>query len=269
MSDLPKFICIGAQRAGTTWLHECLGEHPDVYVPPEKELHFFDRFYDKGLKNYEDYFSLEKRGDVSVWGELTPNYYQEDQALERIKADIPEVKIIYVIREPVSRAFSQYQLYKPTQFAEMSFAQVIETQPFVTDLSMQGKHLQRTYSLFPNEQVLVLFYDDLSNDPKTTLEKVYAFIGVDHNFVPEHLDKRINRVVLPDLQEKFQKLGLGWLIDLVKASPFSEWIKEFFHKKPKKAQDKPIISQIQNSFEDDIVLIETLLKTDLSKWRKR
>jgi hypothetical protein len=269
MSQLPKFICIGAQRAGTTWLHECLSEHPDVYVPPEKELHFFDRFYDKGLDEYKDYFRVEKRGAASVWGELTPNYYQENQALERIKADVPDVKIIYVIREPVSRAFSQYQLYKPTQFADMSFAQVIETQPFVTDLSMQGKHLQRVYSMFSKEQVLVLFYDDLSNDPKATLEKVYAFIGVEQNFVPEHLDKRINRVVLPDLQLKLQRLGLGWLINLVKASPFSEWIKEFFHKKPKKTQGEPIIEHIQSTFDQDIYLLETLLNKDLSKWRKR
>ncbi|MEO9945223.1 sulfotransferase [Paraglaciecola sp.] len=268
MSQLPKFICIGAQRAGTTWLHECLSEHPDVYVPPEKELHFFDRFYDRGISSYQDFFKAEKTGNAKVWGELTPNYYQEDQALERIKAHIPDVKLIYILREPVSRAYSQYQLYKPSQFSEQSFEEVIATQPFVTDLSLQGKHLERTYSLFAKEQVLVLFYDDLSSDPKSTLEKVYSFIDVKSDFIPEHLDKRINRVVLPDLQEKLQKFGLGWLIDLVKASPFSEWVKEFFHKTPKKKQSDPMVSQMQGTFKEDIKLIEKLLDVDLTAWRQ-
>ena len=264
MSDLPNFICIGAQRAGTTWLHNCLKEHPDVFVPQLKELHFFDRFFNKGIEFYLEYFSPENRGNAIVWGELTPNYYQEPEALKRIKDTIPDVKIIYILREPVSRAYSQYQLFKSSQFANMSFEEVIKTKPIVTDLSMQGKHLQRTYSLFSKEQVLVLFYDDLSNDPKTTLENVYTFIGVDHNFIPAHIGKRINRVVLPDLQEKFQRWGLGWFINLVKASPFAEWIKEFFHKKPKKMQDQPIISQMQSIFEEDITLLEKLLNTNLS-----
>jgi hypothetical protein len=267
MSQLPQFICIGAQRAGTTWLHECLSEHPQVFVPVEKELHFFDRFYHKGIDFYLDYFRPEKTGQATVWGELTPNYYQEDQALERIKADVPDVKLIYIIREPVSRAFSQYQLYKPGQFSDQSFENVIATQPFVTDLSMQGKHLERTYTMFAKEQVLVLFYDDLSNSPKTTLQKVYEFIGVQADFTPEHLDKRINRVVLPDLQEKLQRWGLGWLINLVKASPFSEWVKEFFHKKPAPKTKDPVQEALKKTFEQDIQLIEKLTNSKLPHWR--
>lgn len=266
-TPLPQFICIGSQRAGTTWLHECLNEHPEVYVPEEKELHFFDRFYDKGLEHYSANFTAEKRSGAKVWGELTPNYYQEDQALERIKATIPNVKIIYILREPVSRAFSQYQLYKPSQFSDLSFEEVIENKPFVTDLSMQGKHLQRVYSLFDREQVLVLFYDDLSAQPQSLLKKVYEFVGVNTEFSPSHLDKRINRVVLPGLQEKLQSIGLGWLITLVKASPFSEWIKESFHKKPKTKAKDPMFDKLKAIFEQDIQIIEKELDTDLSNWR--
>jgi hypothetical protein len=171
------------------------------------------------------------------------------------------------LREPVSRAFSQYQLYKPTQFTEKSFAQVIDTQPFVTDLSMQGKYLERVYELFPKNQVLVLFYDDLSRNPKSTLEKVYTFVGAKSDFVPSHIDKRINRVVLPGLQEKLQKWRLTWLITLVKASPFSEWIKEFFHKKPKPVAKDPMLDNFKEVFEQDIQLIEKLTGESLMHWR--
>jgi hypothetical protein len=268
MTDLPKFICIGAQRAGTTWLHECLNEHPDVYVPPEKELHFFDRFYDSGLSEYQNYFALAKRGDAKVWGEITPNYYQEPLSLERIKQDVPDVKIIYIIREPKSRAFSQYQLYALTHFSGLSFQEVINTRKSVIDLSLQGKHLQRTLSLFERKNVLVLLYDDLVNDPKGLLKMVFDFIDVDTNYVPKMLDKRINRVVLPDLQEKLKKYKLAWLIELVKASPLSEWIKEIAHRKSDKSGQTEYPSELRGKFTEDIRLIEDILDKKLDHWHK-
>lgn len=265
--NLPHFICIGSQRAGTTWLHNCLDEHPEVFVPPAKELHFFDRFYDTGLDNYKANFSTDKVKGKKTWGELTPNYYQEPGALERIKHDVPEVKIIYILREPVARAFSQYQLYAQGQFAGMTFENVIVKKPVVVDLSMQGKHLQRVYSLFDPSQVLVLFYDELTEQPQTLLKKVYHFIGVNDQFVPESLSKRINRIVLPDLQEKLIKWKLTWLINIVKASPFSEWVKEVAHRKTDKFGNTEHPLGLADIFSEDITIIENTQRVDLNHWR--
>ncbi len=265
--DLPNFICIGSQRAGTTWLHNCLDEHPEVFVPAEKELHFFDRFYDTGLASYTKRFTLEQRGPTKTWGELTPNYYQEPQALERIKRDIPDVKIIYILRQPAERAFSQYQLYSQGQFSGMSFEEVIANKEFVTDLSMQGKHLQRLYSLFDRSQVLVLFYDELSKSPETFLKRVFTFLQVDPNFMPSTLNKRINRVVLPDLQARLAKWKLTWVIELVKASPIAEWVKEVAHKKSDKLGKSAFPDALRGRFDDDIKLIEQQLGIDLNHWR--
>ena len=265
--DLPNFICIGSQRAGTTWLHNCLDEHPEVFVPAEKELHFFDRFYDTGLTSYQSHFTPTQRGAAKTWGELTPNYYQEPQALERIKRDIPEVKIVYILRQPAERAFSQYQLYSQGQFYGMSFEEVIANKEFVTDLSMQGKHLQRLYSLFDRSQVLVLFYDELSQSPETFLKRVLTFLQVDPDFMPSTLNKRINRVVLPDLQAQLAKWKLTWMIELVKASPIAEWVKEVAHKKSDTLGKPAFPDALKGRFDDDITLIEQQLGVNLSHWR--
>lgn len=266
-ANLPKFICVGAQRAGTTWLHECLKDHPDICMPKVKELHFFDRHYEEGLQSYGQNFTDELIGSAQTWGEITPNYYQEPNALERIKQDIPKVKIIYVIREPVSRAFSQYQLYALTLYKGLSFEEVIQSKPTVTDLSMQGKHLERIYELFDKEDVLVLFYDDIEKDPRTLIKRVYTFLGVNPGYVPGPINTRVNRVVLPGLQSWLTKLKLGWFIELVKRSPFSELIKSAFHKKskPSSGTAKPTLSA--DTFADDIRKIEALTQVNLKHWR--
>ena len=265
--ELPHFICIGAQRAGTTWLHNCLDEHPEVYVPASKELHFFDRFYSDGLESYQAHFAPELRGDAKVWGEITPNYYQEPNALERIKQDIPNCKIIYILREPVARAFSQYQLYSPTEFAGKTFEDVMAESEFVTDLSMQGKHLQKLLSLFSRQNVLILLFDDLAAEPEKLLRKVFKFLEVSEDFLPETIAKRINRIVLPDLQNRLAKMKLSWVVELVKASPFSEFIKEIAHKKTDKTGNALNLERYAATFRNDIELIEKTLDIDLKHWR--
>ena len=265
--ELPHFICIGAQRAGTTWLHNCLNEHPEVYVPASKELHFFDRYYSDGLASYKAHFTPELRGEAKVWGEITPNYYQEPNALERIKQDIPNTKIIYILREPVARAFSQYQLYSPTEFAGKTFEEVITESEFVTDLSMQGKHLHRLLTLFNRENVLILLYDDLAGEPEKLLRKVFKFLEVNEDFLPTAITKRINRIVLPDLQNRLTKMKLSWIIELVKASPFSEFVKEIAHKKTDKTGTALNLGRYSGIFKSDIDLIEKTLDVDLKHWR--
>lgn len=70
---LPDFLCIGSQRAGTTWLHECLREHPDLFLPEQKELHFFNSSFDKGLEYYSSMFKGGVYGEQK-FGEISPNY---------------------------------------------------------------------------------------------------------------------------------------------------------------------------------------------------
>ena len=98
---LPNFLGIGVQRAATTWLHNCLDEHPQVFVPKDKELHFFSSQFDRGLAWYESCFAAAN-GQMAV-GEITPTYLHE-APIERIAATLPAARLFLVLREPVARA---------------------------------------------------------------------------------------------------------------------------------------------------------------------
>jgi hypothetical protein len=265
MTKLPSFLCIGAQRAGTTWLHNCLTEHPELFLPQKKEVHFFDRQYDKGLEWYAQHF---KEANNEMIGEITPNYYHAPNALQRIKDDLPDAKLIYVLREPVSRTYSQYQLYKQGAFKGKTFKQVIAEEESVIEFSLQGKHLETLLSLFSKNNILILFYDDISNTPQVVLEKVFQFLNVDSTFKPSFLNKRVNRIVLPRTQNMLKKVKLDWLIELVKESPFAESIKTYLHKAPKSEITPEIKVDLRSTFLDDIKLIEKQLDVQLDSWKK-
>ncbi|GLX82099.1 sulfotransferase family protein [Thalassotalea eurytherma] len=262
--NCPNFIVIGAQRAGTTWLHLCLNEHPEIFLPEEKEIHFFDLHYEKGLHWYFEHFKGE---DKVLNGEITPNYYQYPEALARMKQNVPDAKIIFILREPKSRAISQFDLFKQDNFKNFTFAQAIEKHPVIIDLSLQGLHLQRLYEHFEHDQVLVLLYDELANNPRKLLHKVTKFLGISSQFTPSLLHKKMNKVVFPKTQAFIRKIGLSWLIELAKKSRYSERVKKLGERKPVNNNSFKIDDDVQQCFLKDIELIEQLTGKNLSHWK--
>ena len=115
---LPNFIGLGAQRAATTWAYACLREHPEVFIPEQKEIGFFRWHYDKGLDWYASHF--EGHAGEPAIGEITPGYMHSAEAIGRIATDLPSVRVFVVLREPVQRSFSAYQLLHE-RFCGMDF----------------------------------------------------------------------------------------------------------------------------------------------------
>jgi hypothetical protein len=101
---LPHFLGIGAQKAGTTWLHANLRRHPDVFVADPKELHHFDETFHRGLRFYAGHFTP---GRHQVRGEITPAYgILPVERIRFIRTVMPEVKLIFLMRNPIDRAWS-------------------------------------------------------------------------------------------------------------------------------------------------------------------
>ena len=103
---LPHFLAIGVQKGGTTTLQRLLEQHPGVYLPSAKELHYFSLHYGQGEGWYRQYFAgaaLSQR-----CGEITPYYLFHPSAPQRILALLPQVKLVVMLRDPVERALSQY-----------------------------------------------------------------------------------------------------------------------------------------------------------------
>ena len=190
------FFGIGAARCGTTWLHECLREHPGIYLPKKKEQHFFDNdaSYSRGIDAYESNFADHDSGLVQ--GEITPRYLLYENALRRIKQHYPDAKIIIILREPVDRAFSQYKYFRFNKKKEdkKDFLAALESD-FHEDYigkSLYYPQLTRVYRIFDPQQVLVIFTSDISENPSGLIRQVYGFLGVSTDYSPAYIDRKIN-----------------------------------------------------------------------------
>jgi hypothetical protein len=263
--SLPAFICIGAQRTGTTWLYQCLKEHPEVYMPEKKELHFFNYNYSDGLESYCEHFRGAAAGKVI--GEVTPGYYRDEEALVRIKEHIPDVKLIFIVRNPIERAYSQYELYYGTE-KKMSFSDAYRDDPNLVDWGKYGKFLEDIYSKFDRDKVIVLDYRVLKDDPREFLQQVFSFIGVSPGFMPANLTKRYNKVIYPRAQKLLNNLGLQFLIELVKKT----WVGDLIRNRQKDNKLKMAnrdFDYLAESFAGDVRKLGELLDSDYSYWLKR
>lgn len=113
----PNFFIVGAPKAGTTWLYWNLRQHPDVFLPHVKEPHFFSRVKPNPAKGYifrettsvNDYLALYQRAErFKALGDASPSYLVTEAAAVRIREQLPDARIIILLRDPIERTFSQY-----------------------------------------------------------------------------------------------------------------------------------------------------------------
>lgn len=190
-SNLPDFLGVGAPKCGTTSLHDILSEHPDIFLPPDKELHFFDNpeAYIKGPQWYADQFV----GNAMIKGEFTPAYMSYEATPERIfKTMGNKVKLIFMFREPVERAFSEYQHnYRRGLLNRSSFEEAI-----AKEMSWSGNepyerrhfsfihrghysdHVQQFLKYFSKDQMLFIrFKEDFIDNKSQCISEVLEFLG--------------------------------------------------------------------------------------------
>lgn len=123
----PSFFVVGAQKAGTTALHHYLARHPDIFLPTVKETHFFDDGHGEYRLGVEHYLDTYFRADAprAIAGEVDPEYLFFPEAAARIAGHFPDAKLIFVLRDPVARAYSHYQMTLSRGYERLDFAQAI------------------------------------------------------------------------------------------------------------------------------------------------
>jgi len=182
---LPDFLGIGAQKSGTSWLHENLKPHPGVFVPEAKEVHFFDQKFEQGLNSYSQIF--EPAGD-RVKGEITPAYgILPPHRIGLIHELMPRLKVIFLMRNPIERAWSQalmnlaHQPGRPA--ASLSDQEIIAH--FNSPASRQrGDYetiLNNWLAHYDRRQVFTSFFEDISIRPRELLSDVFKFLGLSTN----------------------------------------------------------------------------------------
>jgi hypothetical protein len=199
---LPDFLIIGAAKSGTTSLYHLLKAHPQVFLPDRKEPCYFDEnhSWNKGLRWYKNLF--EKAGDLQICGEASTNYTRWPQVQhvpKRIHALVPNVKLIYIIRSPVDRAYSHYvhRWTKELHVGESFYHDFFEhaaRDPMCIDSSRYMDQVNQYLEYFDKEQILVIMFEKLVDTPQVELAKITSFLGINpfEDSVDQFLASNIN-----------------------------------------------------------------------------
>jgi Sulfotransferase family len=215
---LPNFLVIGAAKSGTTSLHYYLKQHPDVYLPIKKELHYFayenmkratggpgDRniisHICQSRQAYEVFYT-EARAQTAI-GEVSPSYLYFSDVGKRMLEELKKPKIIAVLRNPIERAFSQYMHLVRDNRESLGFYDALLAEKGriangwgalwrYAESSLYSQRLKTYLDLFGDQHVKIFLYDDLSKTPELVMQELFAFIGVDPSYQID-VDRVYNR----------------------------------------------------------------------------
>lgn len=209
--NYPDFLCIGAARAATTWMYSRLSEHPDVFLPKGKELHFFDeprhqiKDHITGLELYRaSYFDVHKEShwrwyyrffkgqEGKVKGDMTPAYIDlSEERIGTIARRMPDLKIILSIRNPLERAWSGLRrnlwrqlAKKPSDLGSLDNIRHAVMLPRVVEQCDYKSCISRWEKFFDADRILYIFFDDIVRDPRSQLERLCDFLKIDKRKLP-------------------------------------------------------------------------------------
>jgi hypothetical protein len=207
---LPDFLILGAQKAGTTALYAYLRRHPRITGPSWKEVSYFDRHYARGEGWYRGNFPNLARTRGKLVGEASPSYVFHPLGPERVRALVPEARLIVLVRDPVDRAYSQYHHEVALGRETLSFEDALtaederlegEVGRLVADpryfsrawwshtYAARGRYadqLERWLAVFPREQLLIVPSEDLLDEPERTHARVLEFLGAPPHSLPSY-----------------------------------------------------------------------------------
>lgn len=283
MTRYPDFIYIGAGKCGSTSLFNYIGQHPDVFLCPKKETFYFINEQARSnlvpwgaITKLEDYLDLfEKAPEGCVTGEISTNYYAYPESAELIKASIPDVKLIALLRNPAERAFSEYQMHARNGHEKRPFSDILEAHEKYVKRGFYYAELKPFFDVFDHQNIRVLLYDDFVQNPQDLIRQIFAFIGVEESFVPD-MSVRGREGGLPKNQALHQLLNkknilrsvaskiLKLVLPLSKRQEIrSKMIKGNMQKQTLSSQDRQALIQI---YREDILSLQSMLGRDLSFW---
>lgn len=301
---LPDFLVAGVPKAGTTALHAALARHPGLYLSPVKEPKYFltdgppptsggpgdaltYREYIWRRDEYERLFEEAPPGAQK--GESTPLYLYDFDAMRRIRTLIPDARIIVVIRDPVERAHSNWtHLWSAGLEPESDFLRACAEEDrriaqgwasfwHYTNLGMYGRQLRHAFGLFGRDQVLVLRYRALVDEPVATLDRICRFLGVADGVLTEIPRENVTAHPERTLAHRTASLAMRAGDSLGRRLPggvattaatATHRLERFLQRHGRRRQ--PLSWEQRQAllptFTDDVRLLETLLGEDFSDW---
>ncbi len=274
---LPDFICVGPGKTGTNTLQQCLKEHPAVsLIKHVKGARFFDRFYDRGIEWYAELF--EHCPTDTIKGEISETYFYNELVPQRIHQHLPNVKIIIILRNPIERAFKVFLQLCRLGLMRGTFDEALKLHDNLIHDNLYYKHLERFLQYFPQQNILVMLFDDLQTDQCAFIRDIFSFLGLDADFKPDSLNLKLNPTSLPRIQV-INRLAFRtmWLVRKLDWLPVLAWAKQsslvrnLLFKEPDD-DNQPMMSPetrkyLQATFKDEIGKISAYLNRDLAHWK--
>lgn len=297
---LPNFFIIGAAKSGTSSLYMYLKQHPEIYMSPVKEPHFFsfddeskmtngpgDPIY-KAITDLDEYQRLfDGVRDEKAIGEASTSYLYRPEAPKRIHTMLPNAKLIAILRDPAERAFSAYMhVVRDRRETAGDFLDALSREEerkvagwepiwHFTSVGMYYEQLSRYYRLFPKDQIRVFLYEDLNADQSALLREAFQFLEVTPTFIPES-SVRFN--VTGEQKNKLFHTATQWLFtqpnpvrwfsrkivpDIWRGN-VANWVRQ---RNLKKQQISPKArQQLLDLYRGEILMLQDLINKDLSQW---
>lgn len=200
LHTLPDFLIIGAAKCGTSSLHEYLEQHPNVGKSLTKQIHFFDRYYERGASWYKVCFPFKWQKSIS--GEATVHYMTHPLAAERASRLVPKAKIIVMLRNPTDRAYSHFTMECRNNNEDLSFEDAIEQEENrirgELEKMLNGENnngvnyphkayvksgeyfeqIKRWRKFYPEEQILIIKSEDFFDNSEKIINQVFKFLDL-------------------------------------------------------------------------------------------
>ena len=289
---LPNFIVIGAAKAGTTALYWYLAEHPAVYMSEVKETNFFaygvdgqgrliygdpdvHKFPVKTLAEYEALFA--DAGGAQAVGEASPIYLECPEAPGRIRALLPDVRLVCCLRHPVERAYADYLMYLWRRGRRFEPARDLTPEAVWAspdsrwmDVSRYHAQLARYYEVFPRDRIHVFLFDDLKRSTVDAVQGVYRFLVIDPAFVPD-LETAHNVGGVPAsraLESFLTNRSLRAVVEPWIPRRAADWVRRIRTSNMRKAPPLPpeLRKELTARLREDILSTSRLIGRSLDHW---
>jgi hypothetical protein len=285
-----NFLGVGTAKAGTTTMFYILKDHPEIFLPTVKEIQFFDRNYDKGMDWYFEHFK-EAKGHKAI-GEITPNYMYDAHAPERILKHLgPDIKMIFILRNPADRAYSNYLMNYGRKTELQSFEDAfkndlkrMDTDDVYDDIFHYAKkgfydvQIKRMLKIFCKKNMLfLLFEEDFLKNRKKTFNSIYDFLGVERlnisvdKWENPSKDLRVKNIDgILDTPNPINQIAKALIPNKNARVRIKYFIKELNRKNRKEKNELENLRRliINNEYKESIINLQSIIERDLSHWYK-
>jgi hypothetical protein len=277
----PDFIGIGAPKCATTFISSLLIQHPNIYMHPHiKELHYFDKNYQRGIKWYKNFFKNVPQNIKC--GEFTPSYMRLHNFSDRVIKINPNIKLIACLRDPVKRSFSHYTYKNRSKHNVDSFEKFIETDSnHFLNIGLYGEQLENIYNIISKDNIHVIIFDELINNPNAVMQQLFDFLEVDQFLISINTggkkpDKIANYKWTIKAQNIINVLGRRYyffrilFFYILPISRFLRYLNKIYPKKIKNVTKDILSNDTRNYlvefYSKDKKILENILGVNITNW---